>query len=685
MALKMNLAHMGSIVEFSSDAIISQTLDGVIKTWNKGAEELYGYTAEEAIGKPIAIIQPPQSDNTIFSSERCLRESGFSRKLEATLRHKNGSLIDASLSISAIYNSAGHVTHIATISRDISKTRRSERERRLLLDISMALNEVEGLPAALEVTLQKVCEATGWVLGMAWIPQSDGTALERCAAWQIPSPALSIFRDETAKQVFPQGVGLPGRVWSLKKAAWIRDVTRDSNFPRAPFAQKAGLKAGMGIPVLSGEGVIAVIEFFVFDTRREDESLLEVVSAVASQLGASILRKQVEKDLRKHEQQLADANIELQREILERQRAISVLAATLESTADAILVINQNWEVVVFNQNFKQIWGISDEILSQGKGNQAREAFLGRLADPETFLEKVKAFNAEPSVISHDEIIFKDGRIIECDSRPHLIGSKVVGRVWSFRDITKKKQAEMEIHRIAWELAISNRDLEQFAYVASHDLQEPLRMVASYTELLAQRYRGKFDSEADEFIAYIIDGSARLRAMIREILDYSRISKQEVFEPTDCAVPLNQALGNLQASILESGAAITIGSMPRLSVNPELLAYLFQNLISNAIKYRGANPPLIRIEAKHAGSEHVFSIQDNGIGFDMKYAHRIFVLFQRLHSRSEYPGSGIGLASCKRIVEHHRGRIWVESEEGLGSTFYFTIPEGLESRERRGA
>lgn len=224
-------------------------------------------------------------------------------------------------------------------------------------------------------------------------------------------------------------------------------------------------------------------------------------------------------------------------------------------------------------------------------------------------------------------------------------------------------------------LARSNADLEQFAYIASHDLQEPLRMVASYTQLLVKRYRGRFDADADEFIHYAADGAIRMQRMIDDLLSYSRVgTKGKNFIPTDTQLILNQALLNLQAAIQESGAVITHNELPTVVADDSQLLQVFQNLIGNAIKFRHEAAPGIHVAAEEKGNEWIFSIQDNGIGIDPTQRDRLFVMFRRLHSSSQYPGSGIGLAICRRIVERHGGRIWVDSELGKGSTFRFTIP-----------
>ncbi len=248
-------------------------------------------------------------------------------------------------------------------------------------------------------------------------------------------------------------------------------------------------------------------------------------------------------------------------------------------------------------------------------------------------------------------------------------------------EVAARVEAQRELAAHADELVRSNRELENFAYVASHDLQEPLRMVASYTQLLAEEYRGKLGEEADEYIGFAVGGATRMQALIQALLAYSRISTVDDRKTTvDADEILATVIGDLSAVIAESGARVVTHPLPSVVTDPSRLAQVLQNLISNAIKYR-RGAPVIEVDARQDEDQWVFSVKDNGIGIESRYSDRVFLMFQRLHTQSEYEGTGIGLALCKRIVERQDGKIWLESEPGSGSTFFFTIPTAALDRE----
>ena len=315
--------------------------------------------------------------------------------------------------------------------------------------------------------------------------------------------------------------------------------------------------------------------------------------------------------------------------------------------------------------------------------------------DRNLYVSHINKFEEE----HHDEmefrIITRDGRMkwLAHICAPLYMQNKFLGRRISNRDITDRKTTEeelrkyrehleelvkqrtAELEKMTNELRRSNAELQQFAYVASHDLQEPLHVIKGFLNLFEKRYKDKLDEKGREFIGFTIDGAKRMQDLIRDLLEYSRVGhKGKEFKPTECSVILERVLFNLKAAIEGSGAQVTYNNLPTIMADATQFTSLFQNLIGNAIKFHGAEAPKVHISAERKGDEWLFSVSDNGIGIDPKFIDRIFVVFHRLHTRNEYPGTGIGLALCKKIVEHHGGHIWVESELQKGSTFYFTLP-----------
>ena len=344
------------------------------------------------------------------------------------------------------------------------------------------------------------------------------------------------------------------------------------------------------------------------------------------------------------------------------------------TAADGMRLIDKNCNVLRINKTLSNMTGID---INEALTNKCYESFYGSSCrTPNCPLSIIMA--GKEYVESDCEKERRDGKKISCivTAAPFRgLNGELIGIVEDFKDITDRKEAEKELAKRAEELSRSNFELEQFAYVASHDLQEPLRMVVSFVQLLSSRYKGKLDANADDFINYAIEGTKRMQNLINDLLTYSRIGKKGTHcDPIDCKIVLDQALANLQAAIEESKAVITHEQLPMIMADNSQLVQIFQNLLSNAIKFKSEQEPRIHISIDSIEDAWIFSIHDNGIGIDPKYAERIFIIFQRLHSRAEYPGTGIGLAICKKIVERHGGQIWVKSESGKGATFYFTIP-----------
>ena len=369
---------------------------------------------------------------------------------------------------------------------------------------------------------------------------------------------------------------------------------------------------------------------------------------------------------------------EISRDISERKETEAKYRGLLEAAPDAMVVVNQGGEIVLLNVQAEKRFGYHrDELLGQKVKNIVPEGFAERLiADALRSTEDAVAQQIGTGIELTGRRKNGSDFPIEIMLSP-LESAEGVLVTAAIRDISVRKKSEEHLLKTVGELKRSNDELEQFAYVASHDLQEPLRMVASYTQLLAKRYKGRLDSDADEFIAYAVDGSNRMQRLIHDLLTYSRAGANgKALHEISSENALKEALTNLRATMKESGAVVTHDSLPTITSDDTQLVQVFQNLVGNAIKYRSVEVPRVHISAtKNGGKEWIFSVRDNGLGIDPQYFERIFILFQRLHGRTEFKGTGIGLAICKKILERLGGRIWVESQPEKGSTFFFALPE----------
>jgi PAS domain S-box-containing protein len=372
------------------------------------------------------------------------------------------------------------------------------------------------------------------------------------------------------------------------------------------------------------------------------------------------------------------------RDLTERRKAEEMLRASetrfrelLELGPDATVIVDSNRRIVLVNAQTEKLFGYSrDELDGEpveillpdwSRATLLQDRWLStgtrsRPAGAELELRGLRKDGTEfPAEVSLSPLRTKDGTLISS----------------AIRDVTDRRLVQAELQRQAEELARSNADLEQFAYVASHDLQEPLRMVVSYLQLLSEEYKGKLDADADEFIEFAVDGATRMRQMITGLLEYSRVSSGSVkLTWLSVGEVLDEVRSNLTVVARDTGAVITNDPLPSVRADAFLLSRVLQNLIENGIRFRGTAPPRIHVSARRAGSFWIFSVTDNGIGIAPQHQERVFLIFQRLHDRITYPGTGLGLSICKRIVERWGGRIWVESEDGKGCAFHFTLPAG---------
>lgn len=533
----------------------------------------------------------------------------------------------------------------------------------------------------------------------------DGIAVSRLEMGEGPDAQVSLIGIDATGQRREERFPLVGTLTEAVVRARSSILTQvddaseiASQFPGLAHMLKAGFRSFMGVPLISKDQVIGTLQLGSVTANFYTERDLAILERIAVQISGAI----------------ASARLHAQ---VEREAAERAVLAEIGRIVSSSLDINQVYhhfaelvrEFIPFDTVSVSILcpggdscliayfagadipgrrpgdhvplagTLSQAVIAARSGMivEADEELLRRFpAIAPNLRAGMKSFLAVP-LISKDRVIgilMFLSRTVGAFSAHNLafaesIASQIAGAVAS-------AQLHDELQRYANALARSNTDLEQFAYVASHDLQEPLRMVSSYTQLLARRYQGRLDADADEFIGYAVDGATRMQRLIADLLTYSRVSTRgRELEPVNARNVFDEAVSNLRMAIEESDASVTHDDFPIVKADGTQLAQVFQNLIGNAIKFRRpGEPPRVHVSAKLDGKEWVFSVRDNGIGIEPEFIGRLFVIFQRLHTRDEYPGTGIGLAVCKKIVERHGGRIWVESEPGRGSTFYFTIP-----------
>ncbi len=446
-------------------------------------------------------------------------------------------------------------------------------------------------------------------------------------------------------------------------------ATLEETGSAGPYEKEYIRKDGSRVPLL----------LTVSKIPGRDEHITFILDITKRKETLEALRRSQEELEHRVEERTAELQAALEAVRNERLRLFDVM----ETLPAMVCLLTGDYHVAWANRSFREQFGESE-------GRYCYDYCYGEKA-PCPFCESfVPLQTGKPH---HWEVTSPEGTIISAHDYPFTDTDGTPMVLEMDIDITEQRRTEEELVKARDQLEErvrertaeletmlervkqSNKELEQFAYVASHDLREPLRMVTTFSQLLKQRYGGKLDADADEFIKYIVDGGITMDTLVNDLLEFSRItSKGRPFEPTDMNKVVSDALRNLAVTVAESGAHITVEALPELTVDRSQMTQVFQNLVSNAIKFHGLQAPEIAISAAYSGHEWTFSVKDNGIGIDRAYWEKIFEIFKRLHSKEEFSGTGIGLAICRRIVERHGGKIWVESEVGEGSTFSFTLP-----------
>jgi len=543
--------HLAAIVESSDDAIVSKDLNGIITSWNQGAERLFGYTAAEVIGKPVSILAAPDRMDDMKVILDQIRQGRRVEHYETLRRRNNGETIHVSLTVSPVRDASGRVIGASKIARDISDRKRTETERALLLSREQESRKTAEL-------LNRISPMLAAELDLERLVQSITDLATELVGAEFGSFFHNVVNEQGESYVLYTLSGAPREAFA--------------GFPMPRNTEIFG-------PTFRGEGVI----------RCED----------------------VTRDPRYGK------------------------TAPYYGMPEGHLPVRSYLAVPVVSRSSEVLGGLFFGHSTAGKFTEQHETILTGLA-------------AQAAIAIDNARLFEQAQWVQ-----------------------------NELKRSNEELRRANQDLETFAYSASHDLQEPLRTVALSAQLLERRYTGQLQGDGEQFLKTIVQGAKRMENLIRDILAYATATKYAEGPPpqVDSGKVLGTVLESLKGLIEQAHATITSGDLPVVSMHENRLAQLFQNLISNGLKYRGKEAPLVHISAIERDGWSVFSVVDNGIGMDPKFSELIFGLFKRLHSRSEYPGSGIGLAICQRIVEQYGGRIWLEhSVPGEGSTFCFTFP-----------
>lgn len=595
---------LSAVVESSDDAIISKDLNGIVTSWNKSAERMFGYTAEEAVGQSIAtLLIPPDRQEEEPDILARLRRGERVDHFETIRRRKDGTLLDISLTISPVRDGAGTIIGASKIARDITHIKRAERAHRLLSAIVDSSDD-----AIISKDLNGVI--TSW-----------NKSAERLFGY-------------TAEEAIGKSV-----------ASLLIPPDRQEEEPDILARLRRGER----------------VDHFETIRRRKDGTLLDIsltISPVKDGAGNVVGASKIARD------------------ISERKRMVAALMASearfrqlANSMPQIIWTARSDGYVEYYNERWYTFTGFArdrfgDEswrpLLHPEDAQRAHKAWYEAVRSGE-------AFHGEYRYWDRQENRWRWFMALALPARDEL--GAVVKWFGSSTDIDEQKQIEDELRR-------ANRDLEQFAYSASHDLQEPLRSVKIYSELLTRRYQDNLDPQALEFLGYLRGGATRMEMLVRDLLAYTQVTKFDTPpELVDANEVLSSTAADLAGTIVEAGATVTSEALPSVPVHRAHLQQLLQNLVGNAIKYRSPDrQPIVHVSAEYKGGSWIFSIADNGIGIDPKYHTKIFGIFKRLHSHEQYSGTGIGLAICQRIVDRHRGRIWVESQLGQGSTFRFSIP-----------
>ena len=656
---------LASIIESSDDAIISKDLNGVITSWNRGAEQIFGYSAEEAIGKPVSMLAPPDRKHEMRDILERLRSGERIAHFETVRRTKRGELLNISLTVSPVHDADGRIVGASKIARDITRQKQAERQLALVNDeLAEELRGTRGLHElgqrliALKDWRSLLSEILTAARTITGADMSNIQLLDHSGALRIESQHgferefLDFFdtvRDEEASAC--------GAALARRERIVVEDVEKSPIFAGTPALKvmlNAGVKAVQSTPLTTHAGVlVGILSTHYREARQPGERDLRLIDLLARQAAELIARIRVEAELRSTQQQLASITDNMSAAVARCSRDLRYLwvspayAAWLGIPSDQIA--GKYIRDVIGAEGYVRIRPYVERVLSGQKVDYTAEVKFRNIG--KRWIHAV---------------------YVPMTSEDH----EIEGWTAVVSDVTEQKLSEARLVKANTELARANNDLNQFAFAASHDLQEPLRMISAYSQLLVKSYRGQLDAEAANWVGFITDGTERMRDLLADLLAYTQLGNGEEAEALT-AINLNQvfskAVENCKASIVETKAVVTSDDLPTVYGREAHFIQLFQNLISNALKYRSELPPRVHLSTQKQDGLWRIAVADNGIGIAPEYHERVFGVFKRLHGKT-IAGTGMGLAICQRVVQRYGGRIWVESKVDEGATFYFTVP-----------
>ena len=672
-ALRASEELLRRVIDLVPHAIFAKTSDNRYLFANRACAEFNGFTPEQMVGHRASEVIADRDEREGFAhDDREMIENGRGKFVteEFQTDHAGHRRTLETTKIPFRAPKTGEPALLG-ISVDITERKRDEQEARLLQSLALEISAAGTLEATLKAVLNEALRITGWRVGEAWVPEEDGVHLKPMLHVGLDGQSGDAFALATSQTKLAAGEGLPGRAWATKQPCWMEDVTREPDFARKEAAHAAGIRAGVATPVLVGERVVAVLAFFDLEARRPDPLSLRLLSAITTRLGTIIERRQAE-----------DA-------IEESNERFQIVA---RATNDAVWDWDARTDEIWWNPVMEERFGYRLENQRTSAGWRVERIHP---ADRERVTQTLAAcLRGEASNLWTAEYRFRtaDGTYLDVFDRGYVVrnaAGQALRMIGAMMDITARKRAEAKIHQLndeleqrvvlrTAELQAANRELESFSYSVSHDLRAPLRAIDGYSLILLEDHAAQLGQEGRHLLDVVRGEAQRMGKLVDELLAFSRLGRQALnhsaVDMTDLA---RIAFDEVAPPAMDSPRDITwtLDDLPPAVGDATLLRQVWANLLSNALKFtQGKANAIIAVSGRQAQGENIYRVQDNGAGFNMQYANKLFGVFQRLHSEEEFEGTGVGLAITQRIVERHGGRIWAEGTLAAGATFYFALP-----------